>query len=71
MQNNNSSGPGYDFFFGRTSVRSCKIGVVRNNWFVGNAVFSKRALGMFLIFCIKLGDYKGRKEQSRIFEKRS
>ena len=28
---------------------------------VGNAVFSETALGIFLIFCMKLGDYKGRK----------
>ena len=28
---------------------------------VGNAVFSKTALRVFLIFCMKLGDYKGRK----------
>ena len=28
---------------------------------VGNAVFSETALRIFLIFCIKLGDYKGRK----------
>ena len=30
-------------------------------WLVGNAVFSETALRIFLIFCIKLGDYKGRK----------
>ena len=46
-------------------MRSCKIGVVGNNWLVGwlvgNAVFSETALRTFLIFCIKLGDYKGRK----------
>ena len=28
---------------------------------VGNAVFLKTALRVFLIFCMKLGDYKGRK----------
>ena len=38
-----------------------KIGVVGNNWLVGNAVFSEMALRIFLIFCMKLGDYKGRK----------
>ena len=30
-------------------------------WLVGNAVFSETALRFFLIFCMKLGDYKGRK----------
>ena len=28
---------------------------------VGNAIFSETALRIFLIFCMKLGDYKGRK----------
>ena len=41
------------------------IGVV-GNWLVGslvgNAVFSETSLRIFLIFCIKLGDYKGRKD---------
>ena len=30
-------------------------------WLVGNAVSSETALRIFLIFCMKLGDYKGRK----------
>ena len=30
-------------------------------WLVGNAVFSEMALSIFLIFCMKLGGYKGRK----------
>ena len=30
-------------------------------WLVGKAVFSETALWIFLIFCMKLGDYKGRK----------
>ena len=30
-------------------------------WLVGNAGFSETALRNFLIFCMKLGDYKGRK----------
>ena len=48
--------------FGPASVRSYKISVVGNNyWLVGNAVFSETALRIFLIFCMKLGDYKGRK----------
>ena len=54
-------------------MRSHKIGVVGNNWLVGwlvaclvdwlvgNAVFSETARRIFLIFCMKLGDYKGRK----------
>ena len=47
-------------FFGPASARSYKIGVV-GNWFVGNTVFSEMALRIFLFFCMKLGDYKGRK----------
>ena len=31
------------------------------DWLVGNAVFSETALRIFLIFCMKLRDYKGRK----------
>ena len=30
-------------------------------WFLGNAVFSETAPKIFLIFCMKLEDYKGRK----------
>ena len=30
-------------------------------WLVGDAVFSETAVRIFLIFCMKLGDYKGRK----------
>ena len=30
-------------------------------WLVGNIVFSEMALKIFLIFCMKLGNYKGRK----------
>ena len=47
--------------FGPASTRSYKVGVVGNNWLVGNAVFSETALTIFLIFCMKSGDYKGRK----------
>ena len=51
--------------FGPASARSYKIGVVGNNWLVGwlvaNAVFSETEVRIFLIFCMKLGDYKGRK----------
>ena len=49
------------FDFGPASARSYKIGVVGNNWLVDNAVFSETALRIFLIFCMKLGYYKGRK----------
>ena len=51
-------------FFRPASARVYKIGVVGNNWLVGNAVFSEMALIIFLIFCMKLGDYKGRKVTS-------
>ena len=50
--------------FGPASARSHKIGVVGNwlvGWLVGNAVFSETAPRIFLIFCMKLCDYKGRK----------
>ena len=43
------------------SARSYRIDVVVNIWLVGNAVFSETALMIFLIFCMKLGDYKGKK----------
>ena len=50
------------------SARSYKIGVGKNwlfgwlvGWLVGSALFSETALRIFLIFCIKLGVYKGRK----------
>ena len=49
------------YVVGPASARSYKIRVVGNNWLVGNAVFSETALRIFLIFCMKLGDYKGRK----------
>ena len=47
--------------FGPVSARSYKISVIDNNWLVGNAFFSEMAQRIFLIFYIKLGDYKGRK----------
>ena len=50
---------------GPATARSCKVGVVGNNWLVGwlvgNAVFSETALRIFLIFCMALGGYEGRK----------
>ena len=55
-------------FFGPASWRSYKIGVV-GNWLVGNAVFSETALRIFLIFCMKLGDYKGRKVTAGFLKK--
>ena len=44
----------------------CQQGLIKSvllaiGWLVGNAVFSETALRIFLIFCMKLGDYKGRK----------
>ena len=52
-------------FFGPASARSYKIGTVGNNWLVGclvgNAVFSETTLRIFVMFCMNLGDYKGRK----------
>ena len=56
-------------FFGPASVRSYKIGVVGNNWLVGNAIFSEIAVRVFLIFWVKLGDYKGRKVTARYLKK--
>ena len=50
--------------FGPASARSYKIGVVGNNWLVGNAVFSETAVRIFLIFYMKLGNYEGRKVTS-------
>ena len=40
-------------------------------WLVSNAVFSETALRIFLFFCLKLGDYKGRKVTCWSFEKNS
>ena len=56
-------------FIGPASARSYEIGVVGNNWMVSNAVFSETALRIFLIFCMKLGDYKGRKVTEPYFWK--
>ena len=50
------------FFVRPVSARSYKIGELEIiDWLVGNAVFSETALRIFLIYCMKLGDYKGRK----------
>ena len=48
---------------GPASAGSYKISVVCNHLvgqLVGNTVFSETALRIFLIFCSKLRDYKGR-----------
>ena len=54
-----------EFLVGPASARSYKIGVVGNNWLVGwlfgNAVFSETAPKNFSVFCMKLGECKGRK----------
>ena len=65
LQNLFSLSFGPDYIFGPAPVRSHKISVVGNNWLVGwlvgNAVFSETPLRIFLIFCMKLADYEGRK----------
>ena len=61
-------------FFGSASARPYKIGVVGNNWLfgwlVGNAAFSEKARRIFLIFCMRLRDYKGRKVTAPDFWKK-
>ena len=56
------------------SAKSYKISVVGNNWLVrwlvGDTVFSETVLKIFLIFCMKLGDYKGRKMTEPDFGKK-
>ena len=39
-------------------------------WLVGNAVFLRKGNKNFSNFCMKLGDYKVKNWQSRIFEKK-
>ena len=68
--------------FGPASARSNEIGVVGNNcwvgwlvgwligWLVCNAVFSETAQRIFLMFCMKLEDYKGRKVTEPDFRKK-
>ena len=64
--------------FGPASARSYKIGVVENNllvdWLVrclfGKPVFTEIALRIFLIFCMMLGDYNGRKVREPDFFKK-
>ena len=47
----------------RGPVRSVLLVIIGGlvGWLVGNSVFSKTVLRAFLVFCMKLGDYKGRK----------
>ena len=51
------------YWFGDICEKVSKLALVGwlVGWLVGNAVFSETALRIFLIFCMKLGDYKGRK----------
>ena len=56
--------------FGPASARSYKIGVIGNDWLVGNTVSSETTLMIFLIFCITLRDYKSRKVTEPDFWKR-
>ena len=64
-------------FFWPVSARSYKIAIVGKNWLVGwlvdwlvcNAVISETALRIFLISCMKLGDYKGRKVTAGFLKK--
>ena len=44
--------------------------LVTIGWLVGKAVYSETALRIFLIFCTKLGDYKGRKVTEADFWKK-
>ena len=53
-----------DFFFFSLDQRQrgpIRLVLLVIGWLVGNADFSETALKIFLIFCMKLGDYKGRK----------
>ena len=44
--------------------------LVITGWLVGNAVFSETAVRIFMILCMKLGDYKGRKVTQPDFRKK-
>ena len=57
----------FSTFIGPASARSYTI-VVVGNWLVGN---SETALRIFLIFYMKLGDYKGRKVTEPDFWKKN
>ena len=53
----------------RGSIRPVLLVII--GWLVGNAVFSETAPRISLIFCMKLGDYKGRKATEPDFWKNS
>ena len=56
----------------RDSIRSVLLVIIGwlVDWLVGNAVFLETALRIFLTFCMKLGDYKGRKVTEPDFSKK-
>ena len=43
--------------------------LVINGWLVGNAVFSEMVQRIFLFFCMKLGNNKGRKVTAKFLKK--
>ena len=51
----------------RGPIRSVLLVII--GWLVSNAVFSETAPRIFLIFCMKLGDYKGRKVTAGFLKK--
>ena len=61
------------FFIWRYSRKGLQISPKSDTlifgWLVGKAVFSETVLRTFLIFCMKLGDYKGRKMTARFLKK--
>ena len=60
------------FLIWRYSWKGLQISIVwLVGWLVGNTVFSEMALRIFLIFCMKLGDYKGRNVTEPDFWKKS
>ena len=55
------------YWFGDICEKVSKLALV--GWLVDCAVFSETALRIFLIFCMQLGDYKGRKVTARFLKK--
>ena len=51
----------------RGSIISVLLVII--DWLVGNAVFSETAVRIFLIFSMKLGDYKSRKVTAGFLKK--
>ena len=49
----------------RGAIRSVLL--VITGWLVGNAVFSEADVRIFLILCMELGDFKGRKVTEQDF----